>query len=96
MILEREVKTENLVLVRRPKPDRAVLCVGDMVRLNSGGSALSVVAIEGDSITFEWLDEDGKPQRYVLPRICLRKAKWLSVWVRVKKVLKGRFPKTNP
>jgi hypothetical protein len=77
MILERGVSTENLMLVRRPKPCTAILKIGDKVRLNSGGAAVPVVMINGDDITVEARDWRGRPEAFTTPRGCWQKA---TVW----------------
>lgn len=77
MILQRGVDVEKLELVRRPKPCKAVLKIGDKVRLNSGGSAVPVIALNGGEITVESKDWLGRPEAITFPRICWQKA---SVW----------------
>ena len=90
MFLSREVNTDALILVRRPKPDTSTLTVGDRVCLNgiAKGSSLPVVAIDRDVVTIEWEYPDGRSQREVIPRLCLRKV-WLpSLWNHICDVFK--------
>lgn len=77
MLLNRGIDVERLELVRRPKPCKAILQVGDFVRLNSGGRAARVLAIVGESITVESLDWRRRSEAVTLPRVCWQKA---SVW----------------
>ena len=81
MILERGVPVGDLVLVRRPKLCTAVLKVNDKVRLNSGGAAVRVIIINGDRVTVETQDLQGRPEAITFPRACWQKARvwnWLS------------------
>ena len=75
--MERSVKVDNLVLVRRPKLCTAILKVGAKVRLNSGSPALRVTAIDGDAVTVESRDWRGRPEDFTMPRGCWQKA---SAW----------------
>jgi hypothetical protein len=47
--------------------------ISDKVRLNSGSTDLTVVAIEGDDLTVEWLNERDVVQRTKFNRICVSK-----------------------
>jgi hypothetical protein len=46
----------------------------DVVRLNSGGPQLTVVAVDGDLITVVWIgDETDRDGKCEFPRACLQK-----------------------
>jgi hypothetical protein len=76
MFIERGVQPKDLVLVRRVAPCKAVLKIGDKVRLNSGSPAVPVIAINGSNVTVE-LERWMGGFRVTLPRACFQKA---TIW----------------
>lgn len=87
-MLQRAVNVEKLEFVRRPKPCTAFLQVGDVVRLNGlKGPGCRVLDLRGDEVVVESLDWRGRSEATMLPRIILRKDRWLSFLHR----LLGRF-----
>jgi len=83
MFLDRGVSTDDLELVREVKPCKAVLKVGDKVRINSGGAAVKVIAIDGANVTVESFDWQGNPikEGFTMHRLCWHRAtvwNWLS------------------
>lgn len=49
------------------------LQVGDVISLRSGGSAMTLEAIDGDAAVCVWMDRAGKFRREQLPIDCVRK-----------------------
>jgi len=48
------------------------LRVGELVRLNSGGTDMTVVSRHGGSrVTVRWNNNDGKAQEHTLPECCV-------------------------
>jgi hypothetical protein len=91
MFLSRGVKTEDLKFIRRPKPCKALLEVGDRVHLNGLSSryTVGVLSIVGSDITIESQDWKGDPEALTLPRICLRKARFRSWLHKIYRHIKG-------
>lgn len=72
-------RARDLVVVAQPgafqDPREPPLTIGDRARLNSGGTILLVVAVDGDDLTVAWRDRSGVAHERTLPRPCLHRAR---------------------
>jgi hypothetical protein len=86
---ERRISTNDLVLVRRPKPCTAELQVGDRVYFNGLSSryTVPVLSIDGETIIIECQNWKGELEEVEFPRPCFRKAHFRS-WLY--NILKGK------
>lgn len=61
---------DNQKLLESAPRAQGALKPGDLVRLNSGSSLLTVDMVRGDEVTVAWLDFDGRPQSMTAPAVC--------------------------